>query len=247
VRGRARRLGIAAAAIAWWLVSCRELGTPQGGVASVSRVLLPSPGLVAGDTMRDSTGLVAPLRVVAFGANGDTVANAATTFVAIDTGAHFAGALMIGDNDGRAVRVVGSVEGLQTRPETVKVTVSPDTLVPADSTRHFKTYTVLGDTVVASTELSTVVQHTGGASVQAVIVRYALEANPPGAQQTLVNGNTASDRDTTDANGRASRTLRIQRAKKVTGQGDTTTVSATASYKGRLIGRVLFMFIIAMP
>lgn len=243
----ARPLWIAAGAVAWWLVSCRELGSPAGGVASVSRVVLPSPSVVVGDTLRDSTGVVAPMRVIAFGAHGDTIANPPTTFVVLDTGAHLAGSLLIGDKEGRTVRVVGTVAGLQTRPESVKVTLSPDTLVATDSIFQQKTYTAIGDTVVASAELRTTVSHTGGAGVAGVVVRYALERQPPGAQQRLLNGKVSSDRDTTDAQGHASRTLQIQRARKVTGQGDTTEVSATASYKGRRLGRVMFFLIFAMP
>ena len=242
-----RPAAIALGAFAWWLVSCRDIGNPPGGVMSLSPVLLPSPGLVAGDTLRDSTGVVAPIKVVAFGVKGDTIANAATTFVVLDTGAHLSGNFVIGDVAGKKVRIVGTVEGLQTRPETLKVTVSPDTLVAADSVLHRRSYAAIGDTVFASADLATTISHKGGGGVEAVIVRYAFEFTPLGATQTLVNGNVKSDRDTSDASGRASRSMRIQRAKKVTGQGDTTYVNATASYRGREIGRVRFTLIFAMP
>jgi hypothetical protein len=75
-------------AAAWWLLSCREIPAPDEGVFSISPLILPSPGLVAGDTMRDSLGLVAPLRVIAFDIDGNEVPGLEATFVAIDTGAH---------------------------------------------------------------------------------------------------------------------------------------------------------------
>lgn len=93
------------AAAAWWVVSCRDVPAPEGGVFAISALLLPSPGLVAGDTLRDSTGLASPLRVVAFDVAGDTVQNAVTMFVVLDTGAHLSGALLVGDSVGRTVRV----------------------------------------------------------------------------------------------------------------------------------------------
>ena len=246
---RARPVLLALGAVSWWLVSCRDIGTPQGGVLSVGRVLLPSPGIVAGDTLRDSTGVVAPLRVMAFGVNGDTIVSAPATFVVLDTGAFLDGSLVIADATaaGRKVRIVGTVAGLQTRPETVKVALSPDTIAATDSLVHHRVYSAIGDSVFASADVATTVSHKGGGSVEAVIVRYAFELTPSGATQALFNGNTPSDRDTTDAAGHASRTVRIQRAKKATGQGDTTYVSAMASYRGKEIGRVRFTLIFAMP
>ena len=56
----------AVAVVGWYLVSCTEVPVPEGGVASISNVRRPSPALVVGDTMRDSTGVVAPLQVIAF-------------------------------------------------------------------------------------------------------------------------------------------------------------------------------------
>lgn len=250
MRRMRRAAGVALGAAAWWLVSCRDLPAPEGGVLSVSPVRLPSPGVVVGDTMRDSTGVVAPLGVSAYGVSGDTLENVTPTFVVLDTGAHLAGALLIGDQDGRSVRIVGTVEAVQTQPATVKVTLSPDTLVAADSVLQRRKYSLVsGDTIVAA-ELATTVFHRVGAitsGVEAVIVRYAIERSPPsngnGLTLLLMNGNVASDRDTTDGGGRASRTARFRLLAKTTFTSDTASVTATASYRGRAIGRVLFTLI----
>src|SRR5712691_4014399 len=133
MRGARKVVAVTFGATAWWLVSCRDVPAPVGGVLSLAPVRLPSPGLVAGDTMRDSVGLAAPLTVVAYGVNGDTLKNAIASFVALDTGAHVSGAWLIGDSVGRTVRVVGSVATLQTQTVSVKVTTSPDTMDPNDS------------------------------------------------------------------------------------------------------------------
>jgi hypothetical protein len=216
----------------------------------LSPVRLPSPGLVAGDTMRDSTGLAAPLSVVAYGVGGDTIKNVAPTFVTLDTGAHLSGALLIGDNTGTTVRVVGSVAAVQTLPVTVKVTTSPDTMVAADSTLHQKGYSLTTDTVVNSADLAMIVQHRGTTTsgVEAVIVRYSIDRAPPGDPAKgptllLMNGTTQSSRDTTDASGRAARAARLRLAATTSLTSDTAVVSATSSYRGRMLGTVTFVLI----
>jgi hypothetical protein len=246
-----RGVGVAAGAAAWWLVSCRDVPAPEGGVLSVSPLRLPSPGVVVGDTMRDSTGLVAPLSVVAYGVGGDTIRNAPTTFATLDTGAHLSGALLIGDNAGTTVRVLGTVAALQTQPVPVKVTTSPDTMVAADSTLHHTKYSLTtGDTVVNSADLTTVVRHKGTtpSGVEAVIVRYAIQRAPPGDPAKgptllLMNGSTPSSRDTTDTGGRAARSARLRLVAATALAADTALVTATSSYRGRTLGTVTFVLI----
>jgi hypothetical protein len=242
-------VAVVVGAAAWWLVSCREVPAPEGGVLSLSPVRLPSPGVVAGDTMRDSTGLVAPLTVVAYGVAGDTLTGIKASFVALDTGAHLSGAWLIGDSVGRTVRVIGSVEALQSQPVSVKVTTSPDTMVAADSTLHRKSYSLLtGDSVVNSGELATIVRHAPATGVEAVVVKYSIVRAPAGLPGKgpaflLMNGTTPSNRDTTDASGRAARTARLRLFAKDTVAVDTAVVSATSSYRGRTLGAVTFTLV----
>jgi hypothetical protein len=243
-------VGAAAGAAAWWLVSCRDIPAPEGGVLAVSPVRLPSPGLVAGDTMRDSTGLIAPLSVVAYGVGGDTVKTVTPTFATLDTGAHLSGAFLVGDNVGTTVRVVGTVAAVQTQPVIVKVTASPDTLVPADSTLHRKSYSLItGDTVVNTADLTTIVQHIGtNAGVEAVIVRYSIERAPPGDPTKgptllLMSGTTQSSRDTSDANGKAARSARLRITATTATTVDSAFVKATSSYRGRVLGTVTFLLV----
>jgi len=248
----ARRIvGAVLGAAAWWLVSCRDIPAPEDGILSISPIILPLPGLVVGDTLRDSTGLVAPLRVTAYDMVGDPVIPQPTaTFVVLDTGAHLAGPLLIGDNAGTTVRIVGSVGALQTQPVSVKVTASPDTLTAADSILHHKTYSLIGsDTSVSSPDLGVLVQHRGATTtgVEAVIVRYTIDRAPTGNGQgatlVLMNGTRLSSRDTTDASGRAARTARLRIAALSAFVADTVLVSATSSYRGRTLGTVQFTIV----
>ena len=59
----------------------------------------------------------------------------------------------------------------------------------------------------------------------------------------LMNGNTPSDRDTSDAGGRAARTARLRLLAKDTVAVDTAIVSATSSYRGRTLGSVTFVLV----
>lgn len=239
-----RGLVFSAAALGWYLVSCTEVPAPDGGVASLSRIQRPSPGLVVGDTMRDSTGVVAPLRVIAYGVDDQPVSpQPAASFVSLDKAAHLAGNLIIGDSVG-TVRVVGIVGSLQTNGDTIPVTLSPDTLLQLDSIVHRVKYTAGGDTVATSSELNTVVQHrTPPGAVQAVIVNYAITKAPLGTSSptaVLVSGNRVSTRDTTDVTGRASRAVRLRLGALNPSTSDSVMVNATSSYRGKTLGVVTF-------
>ena len=247
--GAVRRVVVTSlAVVGWWMVSCREIPAPEGGVAAVGPLILPSPGLVAGDTMRDSMGLVAPLTLVAYGADGQPLASAPPmTFIVLDTTAHLADALLIGDRVGNA-RIVGSAGGIQTRQAQVKVTLQPDTLVASDSLLHRVTYSIIaGDTIASSGGLNVDVRNLVAppAGVEAVVVRYVIERAPPGNGTTLLlmNGNAVSSRDTTDGSGRASRVARLRLNALNTFLADTAFVSATASYRGQVLGAVTFTII----
>lgn len=240
-----RGLAFAAATLGWYLVSCTEVPSPDNGVASLSRVQRPSPGLVVGDTMRDSTGVVAPLRVIAYGLDDEPLATQpSASFVTLNGNAHLAGSLLIGDTVG-TVRIVGIVGSLQTNVDTVPVTLRPDTLVESDSIVHRVKYTAGSDTVARSAELGTIVQHLAPTSgVQAVVVKYSITKAPQGTTTptaALVNFNSLSDRDTSDATGRASRAARLRlSALNSTSTSDTVMVNATATYRGKTLGVVTF-------
>ena len=239
-----------AGVLAFWATSCRDIPAPEGGVASVGGVLLPSPGLVVGDTMRDSMGVAKPLRVVAFGIDGQPLNPQPTaSFIVLDSTAHItAGAFLIGDTIGKTA-VVGEVERVQTRPEIVTITLSPDTLTASDSVLHRPTYSIAkGDTISDSGNLAVKVSHVVNnqlvSAVEAVIVRYSVSKGPAGTQTVVLrNGNAGSLVDTTDANGVASLVARLRLNALTTFNAETAVVRAHASHRGRVIGFVDFTII----
>lgn len=76
---------IAAFAAAWLVVACLDVTSPISGIYSITRVLTATPSVVEHDSMRDTAGVVQPIRVYAFDASGDTVKDAIVRFYAIDT------------------------------------------------------------------------------------------------------------------------------------------------------------------
>ena len=240
-----RAFAVSAAALGWYLVSCTEVPAPEGGVVSISNIRRPSPGLVVGDTMRDSTGVAMPLQVIAYGIDDAPLSPQPTaTFAALDTKAHLSGALLVGDTVG-TVRVIGIVGSVQTRVDTIPVILRPDTLVFSDSTLHRIRHTVATDTVVNSGDLGVFVQHLlpTVSGVQAVVVKYAITKAPIGASSptaVLLNSSRLSDRDTTDAAGKAAMVARLRLGALTTHTTDTVLVNATASYRGRTLGVVTF-------
>jgi len=241
-----RRVALVALAMGgWYVVSCTEVPVPEGGVASISNIRRPSPGLVVGDTMRDSTGVVAPLQVVAYGLDDAPLdPQPPVSFVVLDSTAHVSAGRLIGDRAGTA-RVVGLVGSLQTRTDTVPVTLAPDTLVHSDSAIHRVSYANTGDKDVDSGELGAWVQHLlpSVSNVQAVIVKYTITRSPAGTSAptaVLMSGTRISDRDTSDVNGRVSRVARLRLSALETSTTDTVMVDATASYRGRTLGVVTF-------
>jgi hypothetical protein len=240
-----RRVVAAVIAIAAAVASCRPIPAPANGVLSVSEVQLPSPGVVVGDTMRDTAGNVAPLRVYAFGVGGqaDTLQDAAVQFVLLDSGAHMApGGYLIGDSVRSAVRVVGSVASLQTSPAPVNITLRPDSIGsalttaiptvsfdPLDSTAAANYSTALAANVVSLDSVPP-------PGVQSVIVRWAITYQPAASVAGAVSAvlvdpsGNQSTIDTTDANGQATRRVRVRPQAPTT--PDSVIVTVTAQYRG---------------
>ena len=215
---------------------------------SVSPLVLPSPGLVLDDTLRDSLGLARRLSVTAYDIDGNPVPDAEVTFVVFDTGAHVENGFLIGDDTlATPTRVVGAVAGLQTAVQTVKVTLAPQFLEARDSVRHFLSVGVADQE--ATTNLNARVLNRDGADkgIEAVIVRYEIVQAPPpsnpqaGPSAVLLpnTGNAAASRDTSDNTGNVSRQLQLQLV-RISALTDSVIINATASHRGQSLGTVQY-------
>ena len=217
----AGRISIAATLVA--AVACFELSDPGEGVTSISSIDVPWPSVAVGDTMRDSTGAVAPLRVVAFDANGDTVRDASATFTVLDTGLTVDAAGLVRGGQtalASAVRVIATVEVLQSPIANIRVVPRPtavrDTMIrPADSTAaRYPPPSAFSDTTLGPFGFRVLSGTTG---VPAWLVRFRLLRStfrPIDAASPVVTLETDEGRssltDTTNADGMGLIRLRIQ-------------------------------------
>jgi hypothetical protein len=238
-------------------IACVDMSAPKGA-ASISLVLLPSPFVVRGDTMRDSAGAVAPVKVNAYDVNGVPIPGIPSELFVLDTfpRAHFtASHLLIGDVLGN-VTVVGQSSGVQTLTVNVPVTVRPTTLLLGPTPIPDTLFAPLGPdsaTSVKGRPLATIVRGAGDTTVQGVIVHYRITRTLASSSSTTpavyISDATGKpmNADTTDSQGSANHrqvtvlTRLLTDQALISGQkADSVVVEATASYKGApLVGSPL--------
>ena len=214
-------------------LACGDVPTFPEGVAYISPVILPAPAVALGDTLRDSSGAVAPLRLVGIDSDGDTVGTITPVFVVTTvpgpTVTLTPENLVIGDSV-REVQIVGQVGSrLQTpvarldvvrQPDSIAATGATSTRFPAPSGTDITSLVSLGVSVTSPpAPAGTVVVPRAG--VKSIIVRYEVTQVFPstatipdttlvlldeGGRFQLPTGRTSVD--TTDASGSASRRIR---------------------------------------
>jgi len=248
--------------IAWFAALGAAIGTVAGcsGVAdpgapfALEFLRFPWPSVVAGDTLRDSTGAVAALRADVFDADGRTMPSVTVTYIPLDSGVRVLQSGRVVNTAWRTspVRFVASAAGLQSRPLGLLVTRRPDTLRAAVDTPTVVSY---DQPPSDPTNLSAPVQVrlrsrqvVAGASPDSVvpgwIVRFTLLRAPAATLADSVqlvsegaslggSGVTVrADRDTTDASGTAGIRVRVFPRLGQTA-ADSVVVQASAEAFGR--------------
>jgi hypothetical protein len=166
------------------------------GIAYYTTVELPLPAVAAGDTLRDSLGHAAPLRVRAFGRDSQEITGLTVTFVPTALPSNVtidADGILVAQDTVRSVQIVGQINGrLQTSAVTLLLVPEPGTITRADN--------VLGDTAYAVPALRalpatvTAVYRGEVTPVNGIIVRYRIDSLTP---STVAPGSAVL----TDANG----------------------------------------------
>ena len=218
-----RRTSWLAAAAAVALLSCGEVPTLEQGIAYYTPVLLPLPAVAAGDTLRDSEGHAARLRVRAFGRDSQEITGLEVTFVpttlpadvTIDT----AGFLVARDTL-RSVQIVGQIEHrLQTSAATLQIVPEPSAIGRGDDGTADSAYAV--PAIKALPVVVTGVYRGVTTPVNGIIVRFHIDSVqpaglPPGsAILALTTGggvlrpDSLSAVDTTKSAGNASRSVLV--------------------------------------
>ena len=233
--------------------ACSGVGDPSAPFALEFNAL-PWPSVVAGDTLRDSTGAAAPLGALVFDAAGRPMPTVRVQYVALDTGVRIlaSGVLVPTGWRDTPVRLVATASGLQSRPVPLQITKRPDSVAAAAATAPVLNYDVpLGDATnlspavqVRVRSLQAVAAASADSAVRGWVVRFAVERPPPTSLMDsvqLVSEATSSiplsglttraDRDTTDGTGTAG--IRVRAFPRL-GQttADSVILRATVSYRG---------------
>ncbi|MHB1298894.1 MAG: hypothetical protein ACYC0B_10235 [Gemmatimonadaceae bacterium] len=219
---RARRLAAPLALFAAAVLGCADLGTDPDVAAAVEFDSIPYPAVIAGDTLRDSTGAAAPLRAVALNGRGDVITGAPFLFVSLDTGVTIgAEGYLVATRRNGTVRLVASANGLQSPTRRIEVTRRPDEVAATGDTILTYGYQLPDVAANISPALAVVVTSddvAGGVSpnVSGWVVRWrvvhagdTLGAGDTALVAMLDQGPLRSRLDTTGTDGTSSRRLRV--------------------------------------
>ena len=245
----------AAALLAGAAAACTDVPSDPNTPVSIEfdTLLLPSPAIIAGDTLRDAQGRAVPLRAVVRNIDGKEIADAPVQFVLPDTAARgslkltLAGGdtLVSGLNESlaadsialstrRQVRVVASIGNLQTSPIELAVVRRPRVLVRTNPDSIVAAYVYgVSDTNRMHTDtmgVRVLWKQSPDSAVRRIRVQYTIVDPASEVLESVRLIRDTTGRDTTsgaitnDA-GYASRRLRI-RAKAGATAADTIVVEA---------------------
>ena len=232
---------LAALAFAAAVAACSDVSGSSTSVLSIQFDTLPSPSVVVGDTLRDTTGAVVRPVVRAYNFKGEEITPAPVFFLSPDSGVTVDSAtgIVTGDSlrstPARIVATVGTLQAIQ----RVNLTLRPDTIVGQNAFDSLL-YSITDTTVDISNALSVKLTHgisPNDSAVTSYIVSFAIVSQPDPRLGELVNdaGKTSAV-DTTDASGIAGRKIRLHPVglSSVT-QVDSIIVNATAKYRGAVV------------
>jgi hypothetical protein len=152
------RLAVPSALLAAGLLACSDVVTDPDAVAALDFDGIAFPAVVTGDTLRDGDGVATPLSATVYDGRGDVIVGAPVQFFALDTGVSIdANGYLTATRRSGPVRVVASIDGLQSQRRTVQVTPSPDTVLRGDTVIDY-TYNIPDNPPSVSTALTLTLQ-----------------------------------------------------------------------------------------
>jgi len=251
---------LVALAALWLCVSCLDITSTVPAIASITPVILPFPSVVKGDSSRDTAGAFAPLRLIAYGPNGNPLDahDVIVRFYAVDstgklfvdsiTGMAFGDSLSPNAGVFAHVRQANGVGGfIQTNVVSFPVVPAPASATrSADTTFGFDATVAPTDTLATgllSQPLAVTVHGTADTLVQKYVVEYQIVELPPtrsGASgpSVVLRGNGAdSTVAVTNASGLASLQIRVRpqaipQDVQAGQKTDTVKVVVQVRYKG---------------
>lgn len=217
--------------------ACTDIDTGPNVAASIEFPALPFPAVVAGDTLRDTSGVAAPLRAMVFNSDNEEIVDAPVRYAALEavvTVDSVTGVLIAGAKADTTARLVAYVGSLQAPPLRLSVVSRPDSVGPSGTIDTLR-YSVIDTTQNLSGELAVRVVHhagTGAVPVRDWIVTFTLEDPADSVRARVVGDNRRpSILDTTSTAGVAARKVRLLPA-GLTSPRDSIVVLARVRYRG---------------
>jgi len=218
---RVTRLAAPLAVAAAGILGCTGLTDPDG-IAALDFTGIPFPAVVSGDTMRDPSGVAAPLRATAYDGRGNEIADAPIAYVALDTGVVIDGlGFLQATRRSGQVRIVASVSGLQSQQRVIQVTREPDTVAAPTTAVEFQyrlpdAVANVSPALQLSLQTNDVLAGENG-NVPGWLVRWRIihdgdTLSPTDTSKVALwapSGQRHTLRDTTKADGSAARRLRV--------------------------------------
>jgi hypothetical protein len=224
---------------------CIDLSIDPDEIVAIEFGPLPGPSVVAGDTLRDATGAVAPLVARLFDGDGDVVTGPVEFLAQESTVRVVSGALLVADSTATGnAGIFASTTGVQSAPRLVEIVPEPDSIaaegtivplewiVPDDPNQNSSQ--PLGVRVLSNTAATP-------APVRFWIVRFQLEAGgrlipESDTSQIFLIGDIGrpSYADTTDLSGNAARRVRLRVAPGLT-PPDSAIITISATYRGAIL------------
>ena len=222
------------------VAACIDLSMDPDEIVAIELAEFPWPSVVAGDTLRDATGAVAPLVARLFDGDGDVV-EGPVEFLVARTGVRIlAGNRLVADDTTTGtVGILASTPGIQSVVREIEVVPAPVSMVAGGAVVPLRWVVPDDPNTNRSQSLSVRVLAGADSGVRSWIVTFQLEAGGrliaanDTSQIFLVGDNgRPSYADTTDESGTASRRVRLRIAPGMV-PPDSAVVTIRASYKGQ--------------
>ena len=219
------------------LLACVDIPTGDDALLSFQFDPLPSPSVIAGDTLRDSSGVAAPVSVTAFNYNGDSVTGSAVRFRALDTRVRVDSltGIVVGDSaTSTSSRILATIDDF-TGLISLAVALRPDTVVESNA-RDSLSYSLTDTLANVSSAIGVRVLHgpaAGDSAVRSFRVTFDVLSPSDTALARLVDdAGRRSPADTTDASGVAARRIRVN-VTRLGSAVDSVIVRANVRYRGQ--------------
>lgn len=224
-------------ALALFGAACSDVDTAPNTVTSLEFSALPFPAVVTQDTLRDTSGIAAPLRAVAFNSDNEEILDAPVRYAALESFVSVdsvTGVVVGGAQADSTARIVAFIGGLQSAPLRLSVVPRPDAVIPSGTIDTLR-YSVTDTTRNVSGDLSVRIVNrasTPNPSVRDWIVTFTLGTPADSAKARIENeAQRRSKMDTTSSGGIAARRVRLFPA-GLTSPSDSIVVFARARHRG---------------